>query len=74
MESLSRIYVSHGPIYEPCEKIYDDDRWAQAFYAAGFCRGDIVQVTLNFNMVPFASWLDGQPEHVGLRLGTHECG
>lgn len=65
LESLSRIYVSPGPIYEPGERVYDDDRWAQAFYAAGFRRGDIAQVTFNFNMVPFAFWLDASLNMVG---------
>ncbi len=65
MENLARIYVSPGPIYEPGEKDYRDDRWAQAFYAAGFRGGDIAQVTFNFNMVPFAFWLDQQLNRVG---------
>ncbi len=56
--TYGRIYISPGPIYEPGEKVYHDDRWAQAFYAAGFRKGDIAQVTFNFNMVPFAFWLD----------------
>ncbi|KMY65957.1 hypothetical protein AAU61_18385 [Desulfocarbo indianensis] len=55
---LGRIYVSPGPIYEPCEAVYEDTRWSQAFYAGGFRRGDIAQVTFNFNMVPFAFMLD----------------
>ncbi len=65
LESMSRIYVSPGPIYEPGEKVYSDDRWAQAFYAAGFRKGDIGQVTFNFNMVPFAFWLDAALNMVG---------
>ncbi|MFH1058539.1 MAG: AMP-binding protein [Pseudomonadota bacterium] len=65
IENLSRIYVSPGPIYEPGEKVYSDDRWAQAFYAGGFRRGDIAQVTFNFNLVPFAFWLDAALNMVG---------
>ncbi|MCA1988507.1 MAG: AMP-binding protein [Desulfarculus sp.] len=65
IDKLARIYVSPGPIYEPGEKVYSDDRWAQAFFAAGFRRGDIAQVTFNFNLVPFAFWLDASLNLVG---------
>ncbi|MCA1905332.1 MAG: AMP-binding protein [Desulfarculus sp.] len=65
IDKLARIYVSPGPIYEPGEKVYQDDRWAQAFFAAGFRRGDIAQVTFNFNLVPFAFWLDASLNLVG---------
>lgn len=58
LSKMRRIYVSPGPIYEPGEKRFTDDRWTQAFYAAGFRPGDIAQVTFNFNMVPFAFYLD----------------
>ena len=54
LETMRRIYISPGPIYEPGENNFDDNRWAQAFFAAGFRAGDICQVTFNFNMVPFA--------------------
>lgn len=57
-DGLRRIYVSPGPIYEPGEAIYEDTRWSQAFYAGGFRKGDLAQVTFNFNMVPFAFMLD----------------
>ncbi|MGD9125698.1 MAG: AMP-binding protein [Desulfarculaceae bacterium] len=55
---MRRIFASPGPIYEPGEAVYEDTRWTQAFYAAGFRPGDIAQVTFNFNMVPFAFMLD----------------
>jgi phenylacetate-CoA ligase len=55
---MRRVYVSPGPIYEPCERVFDDDRWSQAFYAAGFRAPDKGQITFNFNMVPFAFMLD----------------
>lgn len=55
---LRRVYVSPGPIYEPCEAVFEDTRWSQAFYAGGFRKGDRAQVTFNFNMVPFAFMLD----------------
>ncbi len=57
-DKLRRVYVSPGPIYEPCEAVYEDTRWSQAFYAGGFRKGDRAQITFNFNMVPFAFMLD----------------
>ncbi len=57
-DQLRRVYVSPGPIYEPCEAVFEDTRWSQAFYAGGFRKGDRAQITFNFNMVPFAFMLD----------------
>ena len=65
MSRMRRIFVSPGPIYEPCEIEISDDRWAQAFYAAGFRSGDKAQVTFNFNMVPFAFMLDESLAQMG---------
>ncbi len=65
MDRLRRVYVSPGPIYEPGEAVYEDTRWTQAFYAAGFRRGDLAQVTFNFNMVPFAFMLDDALQMMG---------
>ena len=66
-ENMRRIYVSPGPIYEPCEMVLEDDRWAQAFYAGGFRAGDKALVTFNFNMVPFAFMLDESLHQLGCR-------
>ena len=67
LETMRRIYISPGPIYEPGENNFDDNRWAQAFFAAGFRAGDICQVTFNFNMVPFAFWLDDCLNMIGCK-------
>jgi phenylacetate-CoA ligase len=67
MEDLRRVYVSPGPIYEPCEAFVEDTRWSQAFYAAGFRKGDLAQVTFNFNMVPFAFMLDEALNQMGCK-------
>jgi len=58
LAKMRRIFASPGPIYEPGEAVYQDTRWTQAFFAAGFRPGDIAQVTFNFNMVPFGFMLD----------------
>ena len=65
LAKMRRVYVSPGPIYEPCEKVFEDDRWAQAFYAGGFREGDLAQITFNFNMVPFAFMLDEALNQMG---------
>jgi len=57
-ESLRRIYVSPGPIYDP--EPYGDDYWglAPALHAAGFRRGDIVLVTFAFHLTPAGHMMD----------------
>ncbi len=65
MAHIRRIYVSPGPIYEPGDRAYGDDRWSQALYAGGFRPGDIAQVTFNFNLVPFAFNLDESLNSLG---------
>lgn len=66
-EELRRIFVSPGPIYEPGEMVYDDDRWAQGLYAGGFRAGDICQIAFNFHLVPFAFMLDSSLALLGCR-------
>lgn len=66
-EDLRRIFVSPGPIYEPGEMVYADDRWAQGLYAGGFRAGDICQITFNFHLVPFAFMLDSSLSLLGCR-------
>ena len=65
LSEIRRICVSPGPIYEPYEVIYDDDRWTQGLFACGFRPGDIGQVTFNFHMVPFALMLDDSLRQIG---------
>lgn len=64
---LRRIYVSPGPVYEPGEWDYDDIRWAQALYACGIRRGDIVLNTFNYHLTPLALMLD---ESLGMFKAT----
>ncbi len=65
LAQLKRIYASPGPIYEPGEKHYEDDRWAQGMYAAGMRKGDIGIITFSFHMVPFAFMLDESLRQLG---------
>jgi phenylacetate-CoA ligase len=56
--ALKRICMSPGPIYEP-EAIHShNDRWTQAFFGAGFRKGDIGQITFSYHLVPPAFWFE----------------
>ena len=52
VESLRRIFVSPGPIYDPLGPGPDYSRLARAFYAAGFRKGDIVLNTFAYHLSP----------------------
>jgi len=62
---MRRIYVSPGPVYEPGPWEYKDIGWAQALFAAGFRKKDIVQNTFNYHMWPFAFILDDSLKMIG---------
>jgi phenylacetate-CoA ligase len=59
---LRRIYLSPGPIFVPEGRQSRYWRWETAFYAAGFRRGDIVQVTLSYHLTP-GGWMLEEPLH-----------
>jgi phenylacetate-CoA ligase len=55
---IRRIYMSPGPVFEPGEWDYDDTRWAQALFACGIRKGDVVLNTFNYHLTPLALMLD----------------
>ncbi|MBW2108998.1 MAG: AMP-binding protein [Deltaproteobacteria bacterium] len=55
---LKRICMSPGPIYEPEPIENNNDRWTQAFFAAGFRKGDVGQITFSYHLVPPAFWFE----------------
>jgi phenylacetate-CoA ligase len=57
-EGLRRIYISPGPVFEPGEWDYEDIRWAQALYACGIRKADVVLNTFNYHLTPLAFMLD----------------
>jgi phenylacetate-CoA ligase len=57
-KGIRRIYISPGPVFEPGEWDYKDIRWAQALFASGIRRGDIVLNTFNYHLTPLAFMLD----------------
>ncbi len=59
---LRKIYLTPGPIFVPEAKQSRYWRWETAFYAAGFRKGDIVQVTLSYHLTP-GGWMLEEPLH-----------
>jgi len=64
-KGLRRIYMSPGPLFEPGEWDYKDTRWAQALFASGIRRGDIVLNTFNYHLTPLALMLDESLQMLG---------
>ena len=69
---VRRIYVSPGPVFEPGEWDYDDIRWAQALFACGIRKGDVVLNTFNYHLTPLAIMLDESLQMLG--GNGHPCG
>ncbi|WP_159819680.1 phenylacetate--CoA ligase family protein [Colwellia sp. 20A7] len=63
--NLGRIFQSPGPIYDPENTKDDWWRMGQAFYAAGFRQGEIVQNCLSYHLTPGGFILDS---------GARACG
>ena len=63
--SLSWIFCSPGPIYEPGQKDQDFWRMGRALFAAGFCKGDIVYNTFSYHLTPAGHMMEA---------GAHACG
>jgi phenylacetate-CoA ligase len=65
LDRVKRICMSPGPIYEPEPVDSDNDRWTQAFFAAGFRKGDLGQVTFSYHLVPPAFWFEDSLHRLG---------
>jgi len=63
--NIGRIFQSPGPIYDPENTCDDWWRMGQAFYAAGFRQGDLVQNCLSYHLTPGGFILDS---------GARACG
>ena len=64
-KGVRRIYISPGPVFEPGEWDYRDVRWAQALFACGLRRGDVVLNTFNYHLTPLALMLDESLKMLG---------
>ena len=70
-KGVRRIYISPGPVFEPGEWDYKDIRWAQALFACGMRKGDIVLNTFNYHLTPLAIMLDESLRDAG--GNCHPC-
>ncbi|MDQ7831114.1 MAG: AMP-binding protein [Desulfovibrionaceae bacterium] len=58
IRGLRRIYQSPGPIYDPEGPGPDYWGFAEAFAAAGFAAGDLVQMTFSYHLTPAGLMLE----------------
>ncbi|QQX79007.1 AMP-binding protein [Shewanella sp. KX20019] len=65
MNSIGRIFQSPGPIYEPEADGHDWWRMGQAFFAAGFRAGDLVQNCLSYHLTPGGFIMDSGAKACG---------
>jgi len=64
-KGIRRIYISPGPVFEPGEWDYKDSRWAQALFACGLRKRDVVMNTFNYHLTPLAFMLDESLKMLG---------
>jgi phenylacetate-CoA ligase len=58
IESLARVFISPGPIFDPQGEKEDFWRWKEALEAAGFVKGDIVINTFSYHLTPAGFMFD----------------
>jgi phenylacetate-CoA ligase len=63
MGRLRRIYQSPGPLFDPEARQDDYWGWTEAFRAAGFTAGDLVQMTFSYHLTPAGLMLE-EPLHM----------
>ena len=62
---LRRLYLSPGAILDPEGRAPDYWGWAEAFQAAGFRPGDLVQMTFSYHLTPAGHMLEEPLQHLG---------
>ncbi|MFH1138621.1 MAG: AMP-binding protein [Pseudomonadota bacterium] len=65
VSDFHRIYANPGPIWQPGEKEYRDQSWAEGLVGAGFRPGDRILNTFNYHLWPFAMMLDDSARMIG---------
>ncbi|QLA16635.1 phenylacetate--CoA ligase family protein [Desulfolutivibrio sulfoxidireducens] len=63
--TLRRIYQSPGPIFDPEGRGRDYWGFTEAFYAAGFRPGDVVQMTFSYHLTPAGHMLEEPLREIG---------
>ena len=62
---LRRIYQSPGPLFDPEGARRDYWGWTEAFHAAGFAKGDLVQMTFSYHLTPAGLMLEEPLRELG---------
>ncbi len=62
---LRHIYMSPGPIVDPEARQQDYWGFAEAFYAAGFRKSDIVQMTFSYHFTPAGLMMEEPLHEIG---------
>lgn len=62
---LSRIFMSPGPLFDPEGRSPDFWGWTDAFHAAGFRAGDVVQMTFGYHLTPAGLMLEEPLREIG---------
>ena len=62
---LQRIYQSPGPIFDPEGRGDDYWGWTEGFYAAGFRKKDVVQMTFGYHLTPAGLMLEQPLRELG---------
>ncbi|MGE4263526.1 MAG: phenylacetate--CoA ligase family protein [Desulfovibrio sp.] len=62
---LRRIYQSPGPLFDPEGARRDYWGWTEAFKAAGFVTGDLVQMTFSYHLTPAGLMLEEPLRELG---------
>jgi len=63
--ALRRIYQSPGPLFDPEGARRDYWGWTEAFKAAGFAKGDLVQMTFSYHLTPAGLMLEEPLRELG---------
>jgi phenylacetate-CoA ligase len=63
--SLSRLFMSPGPIYDPEGRGRDYWRLARALFAAGFRAGDVIHNSFSYHLTPAGAMIEGAAHALG---------
>lgn len=63
--TVSNIFMSPGPIFEPAQSVKDYFRMGRAMWAAGFRPGDLVYNTFSYHMTPAGHMMESGARAVG---------
>ena len=68
LETLRRVFISPGPLYDALGTSWDLQIVAKTFFAAGFRKGDIVINTFSYHLVPAGLLLDEGLKELGVMV------